>query len=119
MNQNGGIHKGGFAVLCHRNGGSESPGILNQAMSVKNGNAGYQMIAHGLGYGIFLGTDFWNHNKNLYAKKLYYKNKKPVIRNDWFGYRRDSLGLKQVASFVDFTIQYAQCKDLKQLNAGR
>ena len=28
MNQNGGIHKGGFAVLCHRNGGSESPGIL-------------------------------------------------------------------------------------------
>lgn len=29
MNQNGGIHKGGFAVLCHRNGGSESPGILN------------------------------------------------------------------------------------------
>ena len=90
-----------------------------QAMSVKNGNAGYQMIAHGLGYGIFLGTDFWYHNKNLYAKKLYYKNKKPVIRNDWFGYRRDSLGLKQVASFVDFTIQYAQCKDLKQLNAGR
>ena len=31
MNQNGGIHKGGFAVLCHRNGGSESPGILNYA----------------------------------------------------------------------------------------
>ena len=31
MNQNGGIHKGGFAVLCHRNGGSESPGILNEA----------------------------------------------------------------------------------------
>ena len=29
MNQNGGIHKGGFAVLCHRNGGLESPGILN------------------------------------------------------------------------------------------
>ena len=39
------------------------------AMSVKNGNAGYQMVAHGLGYGIFLGTDFWCHNKNLYAKK--------------------------------------------------
>lgn len=30
MNQNGGIHKGGFAVLCHRNGGSESPGILSK-----------------------------------------------------------------------------------------
>ena len=29
MNQNGGIHKGGFAVLCHRNGGLESPGILS------------------------------------------------------------------------------------------
>lgn len=32
MNQNGGIHKGGFAVLCHRNGGSESPGILKFPM---------------------------------------------------------------------------------------
>ena len=35
MNQNGGIHKGGFAVLCHRNGGSESPGILNQSIRMK------------------------------------------------------------------------------------
>ena len=33
MNQNGGIHKGGFAVLCHRNGGSESPGILTSLLS--------------------------------------------------------------------------------------
>ena len=32
MNQNGGIHKGGFAVLCHRNGGSESPGILTSSV---------------------------------------------------------------------------------------
>ena len=36
MNQNGGIHKGGFAVLCHRNGGSESPGILSNLNSRKN-----------------------------------------------------------------------------------
>src|SRR5699024_10112847 len=28
INQNDGIRKAGFAVLCHRNGGSESPGIL-------------------------------------------------------------------------------------------
>ena len=35
MNQNGGIHKGGFAVLCHRNGGSESPGILNRTKKVE------------------------------------------------------------------------------------
>lgn len=34
MNQNGGIHKGGFAVLCHRNGGSESPGILNDMFRI-------------------------------------------------------------------------------------
>lgn len=34
MNQNGGIHKGGFAVLCHRNGGSESPGILNYVAKI-------------------------------------------------------------------------------------
>ena len=30
MNQNGGIHRAGFAVLCHRNGGLESPGILKK-----------------------------------------------------------------------------------------
>ena len=30
MNQNGGIHKGGFAVLCHRNGGLEKAGKLTQ-----------------------------------------------------------------------------------------
>ena len=35
MNQNGGIHKGGFAVLCHRNGGSESPGILSHCVQLK------------------------------------------------------------------------------------
>ena len=37
MNQNGGIHKGGFAVLCHRNGGSESPGILNSYIFSSHG----------------------------------------------------------------------------------
>ena len=37
MNQNGGIHKGGFAVLCHRNGGSESPGILKYQIVEKIG----------------------------------------------------------------------------------
>lgn len=37
MNQNGGIHKGGFAVLCHRNGGSESPGILRKAPIMNRG----------------------------------------------------------------------------------
>ena len=34
MNQNGGIHRAGFAVLCHRNGGLESPGILNRFAAV-------------------------------------------------------------------------------------
>lgn len=40
MNQNGGIHKGGFAVLCHRNGGSESPGILTYGRLSRYANSG-------------------------------------------------------------------------------
>lgn len=80
----------------------------NIAMSVKNGNAGYQMVAHGLGYGIFLGTDFWSHNKQLFVQKLYYKDHTPVTRNDWMGYRPEALGLKQVSAFVDFTLEYAK-----------
>ena len=63
MNRNGGIHKGGFAVLCHRNGGSESPGILNWLFSnsIDGANASavvYTVVemakAHGLNiYGYF------------------------------------------------------------------
>ena len=55
MNQNGGIHKGGFAVLCHRNGGSESPGILKeQAEQLKTQIANMKQylssIVQGYGY---------------------------------------------------------------------
>ena len=56
MNQNGGIHKGGFAVLCHRNGGSESPGILIQKAAI---------ILAGIDYGAFTGM---RHNGTARTK---------------------------------------------------
>ena len=91
----------------------------NLAMSVKNGNAGYQMVSHGLGYGVFLGTDFWSQNEHLHARKLYYKDGTPVTRNDWIGYRPEALYLKQVAAFIDFTLEYAQKKQTEATNSVR
>lgn len=52
MNQNGGIHKGGFAVLCHRNGGSESPGILRSKSNFLQTRVAYS-ISSGYIYPIF------------------------------------------------------------------
>ena len=46
MNQNGGIHKGGFAVLCHRNGGSESPRTKQEALEITPEQ--YQALMKGL-----------------------------------------------------------------------
>lgn len=77
------------------------------AMSVTNGNICYEMICHGMGYGIFLNTDFWAHNKSLYYMQMFYKDGSPIIRNDWIAYRTESLQLEQVSSFVDYTVQYA------------
>lgn len=56
MNQNGGIHKGGFAVLCHRNGGSESPGILMTEY-------GYKKVGFILDRGYFSKDNIWSYVK--------------------------------------------------------
>ena len=67
MNQNGGIHKGGFAVLCHRNGGSESPGILNRSYLVNS-----QAIEKLRFNRVYL----WNHEELPVSKKRYQEIKK-------------------------------------------
>ena len=59
MNQNGGIHKGGFAVLCHRNGGSESPGILIDESRDNNRLENLQW-----------GTARYNCNQRMHLKRL-------------------------------------------------
>lgn len=76
-------------------------------MTVKNSNICYEMVRHGLGFGIFLNTDLWINNHDLYYKKLYYKDGTPVTRNDWLGFHRKALSLRQIAAFVEYAKEYA------------
>ena len=78
MNQNGGIHKGGFAVLCHRNGGSESPGILTGDYLGKV----WAVIFN------TLGLDFYKlpPDEQKILKKIL--SKSPNIKNSPFNFRR-------------------------------
>lgn len=78
------------------------------AMTTKNVNVCYEMVRHGLGYGIFLNSEIWAHNNDLCYQQLFYKNQQPVIRNDWIGYRKESLKLEPVSSFIRYTLKYSQ-----------
>lgn len=77
-------------------------------MTVKNVNICYEMVRHGLGFGIFLNSDFWFHNKELYYQQLFFKNGSPVVRKDYLGYHKESLSLSQISNFKDYTLDYAQ-----------
>lgn len=79
-------------------------------MNVSNGDICYEMMRHGLGYGIFLSTNYWFHNKDLYYQQMLFKNGMPVERRDWISYWTESLKLKSVKTFVDFTKDYATLK---------
>lgn len=77
-------------------------------MTVKNVNICYEMVRHGLGFGIFLNSDFWFHNKELYYQQLFFKDGSPVVRKDYLGYHKESLSLSQISTFKDYTLDYAQ-----------
>ncbi|MGN0483922.1 MAG: LysR substrate-binding domain-containing protein [Lachnospiraceae bacterium] len=77
------------------------------AMTVKNNNICYEMVRHGLGFSIFLNSDFWMQNKDLYYQQLFFKDGTPVIRNDYLGYRKEALKLEKISAFVDYTITYS------------
>lgn len=78
MNQNGGIHKGGFAVLCHRNGGSESPGILNLKNTYEEG------IQKGMRTGQYKGRQqkAYQTARNLYRRGFSIKDTAGILEED-------------------------------------
>ena len=78
------------------------------AMTVKNANICYEMVRNGLGFGLFLNTEPWFHNKNLFYKQMDFKDNTPVLRTDYVACRSESLALEHIASFLDFTEQYAR-----------
>lgn len=81
-----------------------------EAMVVKNMNICYEMVRHGLGFGIFLYKDLFHEEDNLCIKQIFYKNGMPVTRQDWFGYRKEAIENEPVKSFIKFTRDYVISK---------
>lgn len=78
------------------------------AMTVRNENICYEMVRHGLGFGIFMNRNLLKEDDSLYAYPLSYRDGRPVIRNDWVGYKKNALFEKLTATFVRFSKEYAK-----------
>jgi DNA-binding transcriptional LysR family regulator len=83
-------------------------------MNVRDANIAYEMMSHELGYAIFLNTEYWEFNKNLYYMQVFFRDGTPLTRSSWVGYRQESLELANVNAFVDFTKRYAAEQAAKQ-----
>ena len=82
---------------------SEAP---NTAMTVGTGSTCFEMVRHGLGYGIFLSEDFIWDRTGLTILPLLDEDGLPLTRTDWMIYREQSMELDAVRSFVEFSKTY-------------
>ena len=84
------------------------------AMTVQNGNTCFEMVRKGLGYGLFLSTDFFSSHPGLYKLPMTYENGEPVIRKQYMIYRQDICKINAINSFIQFTADYIS--NLQKLN---
>ena len=80
------------------------------SLSVRNVNICYEMVRHGIGFGIFLNRDLFKENDHLYTMKLSYKNGEPVVRTDYMGYMKGQEETEPLKSFSTFVQNYTQNK---------
>lgn len=73
-----------------------------KGMGVNHGDTCREMIANGLGYGIFLVPEFIENTGGLYRLPMYTKEKKPFTRNTWMICNNESYKIPFVRNFVDF-----------------
>lgn len=88
------------------------------AMTVKNANICYEMIRNGLGFGLFLNTEPWFQDQNLFYRQMFFNDHTPVLRTDYVACRAESLALEHIAAFFDFTEQYAKQHELHTPQPG-
>ncbi|MBP2638561.1 MAG: LysR family transcriptional regulator [Firmicutes bacterium] len=60
-----------------------------------------EMVAKGLGYG-FLPEIILNNNKDICTREMVYRSGKPLTRETWMFYNKDSMQLKLTKAFFDF-----------------
>ena len=77
---------------------SEPPLI---GMRANHGETCHEMIANGLGYGIFLSRDFVMRSGDLFHLPLTYPDGSPLTRNSWMVWRREFAEWPLVSNFLD------------------
>ena len=75
-------------------------------MKVNHGDICREMIAHGLGYGIFSDIKFIENYPDFYVEPLFYKDGTPLTRKTWIVYHPDEIHKRAVKDFIDFTMEY-------------
>ncbi|WP_347555686.1 LysR family transcriptional regulator [Robbsia sp. KACC 23696] len=78
----------------------KEPAIIG--MRANHGDTCREMVAAGLGYGIFLSNVFLPEDHGLYELALTYADDTPLIRNSWMVWQKDMRAIPLVRNFVDF-----------------
>lgn len=71
-------------------------------MRANHGDTCLEMIANGLGYGIFLSPKFTGRSHRLYSTPLDYANGSPFARNAWMVWRSEFTQIALIGRFIDF-----------------
>ncbi len=69
-------------------------------MHANHGDTCHEMIANGLGYGIFLSPNFVDNSKSLFKLPLFYKDGRPLVRNSWMIWNREFSDVPLVKRFL-------------------
>ncbi|NVO15312.1 MAG: LysR family transcriptional regulator [Rhodoplanes sp.] len=71
-------------------------------MRANHGETCHEMIANGLGYGIFLSPDFISPTDDLFHLPLTYPDGSPLARNSWMVWRREFAEWPLVRNFLAY-----------------
>lgn len=71
-------------------------------MRANHGDTCLEMIANGLGYGIFLSPNFLGPSASLFKCPLFYADGSPFERQSWMIWKKDSAEIPLVARFLRY-----------------
>ena len=77
------------------------------SMEVDRIETGKEMVRMGLGYGIFPSISLQDE-EDFYTIQLLDEKDEPILRNTWLLYRKQSLDLSVIRSFIDFVGSYTE-----------
>jgi DNA-binding transcriptional LysR family regulator len=88
-------------------------------MHANHGDTCHEMIANGLGYGIFLSPNFVSHSRNLFRRKLFYLDGRPLVRNSWMIWNRELSDVPLVKRFLGYMREQLISPPGKMKRTGR